>query len=333
MGKKTMKDNKEKNEMTVWQRYLDGLYTTQDVHRLQEELHDSASEGLLEELSAEVWEEAALHSCTETEHERYKEEARQLLRRMEGKKPVRYRRWLLTTASIAALIALLWAGGSYLMSLSRSSVAYLEASTTYGEHKEIHLPDGTELILNACSQVRYPERFTGKERHIKLEGEGFFRVSPDKEHPFLIHTSSFDIRVLGTSFNVKSYSSDETVSVNVESGKVQVELPEAFMRLKANEQILINTVSGEYAKQYEKRHIAVWREGNLCFDATPIHDVAKELERRYNCRITFAEHQDFTNLISGEHENKSLEDVLRSIEYTSGIHYKISGRDVMLYKE
>ena len=118
----------------------------------------------------------------------------------------------------------------------------------------------------------------------------------------------------------------------MESGKVQVGLPEAMMRLRAKEQVLINTVSGEYNKRREERTMAVWRKGNLRFNSTPIHDVAKELERMYNCRITFAEGQNFDNLISGEHDNKSLDAVLQAVEYTSGIHYKRMGNMIQLYK-
>lgn len=167
---------------------------------------------------------------------------------------------------------------------------------------------------------------------MELEGEGYFRVYHNEKQPFIVNTRHFDVRVLGTCFNVKSYSSDEVVSVDVESGKVQVDLPEAMMRLRAKEQILINTVSGEYNKRHEERAVAVWRRGSLRFNSTPIRDVAKELERMYNCRITFTQGQEFNNLISGEHDNKSLEAVLQSIGYTSGIHYKRSGDQVLLYK-
>lgn len=71
-------------------------------------------------------------------------------------------------------------------------------------------------------------------------------------------------------FDVKSYSTDEIVSVSVESGKVQVDLPEAMMRLTAKEQVLINTVSGEYSKKKEERGVAVWIKGSLRFNSTPI---------------------------------------------------------------
>lgn len=182
--------------------------------------------------------------------------------------------------------------------------------------------------------MRYPDRFVGDLREVELEGEGYFRVARNEKMPFIVRTKRLDVQVLGTRFDVKSYSTDEIVSVSVESGKVQVDLPEAMMRLTAKEQVLINTVSGEYSKKTEDRGVAVWMKGGLRFYSTPIRDVAKELERVYNCRITFASGQDFNNLITGEHDNKSLEAVLKSIEFISGdIKYKKEGIHVLLYKE
>ena len=157
------------------------------------------------------------------------------------------------------------------------------------------------------------------------DATGIFHWLEYRLQTFIVRTARFDVRVLGTCFDVKAYSSDEVVSVDVESGKVQVDLPEAMMRLQAKEQVSINTLSGEYSKRRDERDVAVWRKGGLRFSSTPVRDVAKELERMYNCRITFAEGQEFNNLISGEHENKSLEAVLQSMEYTSVIRYRKEG--------
>ena len=201
-----------------------------------------------------------------------------------------------------------------------------------GGEYQLKLEDGTNVWLNAETELRFPVAFGDSERRIFLKGEAYFDVIHNEKQPFVVNTHRFDVRVLGTCFNVKSYSSDEVVSVDVESGKVQVDLPEAMMRLKAKEQVLINTVSGEYNKRHEERGVAVWQKRGLRFNSTPICDVAKELERMYNCRITFTQGQEFNNLISGEHDNKSLEAVLQSIGYTSGIHYKRSGDQVLLYK-
>jgi len=322
------------NNKSLLRRYLDDLYTMDDARKLLDELQTSEYDtDMLQDLAAEVWEETSLQSPqTDLEREQYKKEARLLLKRIEHKKRMWIRRAALAVSSVAAMVCLVFGSISYIRYIDRTQVSYLEASTSVGERKEVQLPDGTTLILNSCSRVHYPDRFTGKERRIELEGEGYFRVYHNEKQPFIVDTRHFDVRVLGTCFNIKSYSSDEVVSVDVESGKVQVDLPEAMMRLRAKEQVLINTVSGEYNKRREERTMAVWRKGNLRFNSTPIHDVAKELERMYNCRITFAEGQNFDNLISGEHDNKSLDAVLQAVEYTSGIHYKRMGNMIQLYK-
>ena len=108
-----------------------------------------------------------------------------------------------------------------------------------------------------------------------------------------------------------------------------------MMRLTAKEQVLINTVSGEYSKKKEERGVAVWIKGSLRFNSTPIRDVAKELERVYNCQITFASGQEFDNLITGEHDNKSLSpylnpsnlSVISIIRKKAGIYFFIKNEN------
>ena len=122
-------------------------------------------------------------------------------------------------------------------------------------------------------------------------------------------------------------------SVEVESGKVQVKLPEDHIRLKKQEQIYLNRQSGEYSKLKRcGNKIAVWRKGALYFHQTPLVDVARELERRYHCRISFREGQPFDNLISGEHDNQNLESILESLHYICGIKYEKEGENIVLYK-
>ena len=320
------------NNKKLYRRYLDDLYTTEDARQLLNSLHDPDNHETLNELSSDVWEETATQQpYTDLEREHYKREARQLLKHIEHKKRTWFHRIAVVTASTAAIVCLVLSGIHYLEHLNEQQIIYLEASKAYGERKQLLLPDGTQLTLNSCSHVRYPNNFTGEERKIVLEGEGYFQVHRNEEQPFIVSTRRFDVRVLGTCFDIKSYSSDEIVSVEVESGKVQVDLPEAMMRLKGKEQVLINTISGEYSKRREERPVAIWKKGGLRFNSTPIRDVAKELERMYNCHITFANGK-FNNLISGEHDNKSLEAVLQSIEYTSGIRYKKEGNHILLYK-
>ncbi|GHT56821.1 hypothetical protein FACS189446_8930 [Bacteroidia bacterium] len=152
--------------------------------------------------------------------------------------------------------------------------------------------------------------------------------------PVIGITGNFDVKVLGTEFNVKAYGSDEIHTVNVKNGKVQVEMSEATIRLVADERFEINSLSGEYGKSKAKRQSDIWQERYLSFDKTPIRDVANELERLYNCRIIFKEGQSFDNLISGEHYNRDLESVLKSIRYASEIKYKYDkeNNEIIFYK-
>ena len=312
-----MKDTKtEKDKL---HRYLDDLYTRDDASQLLQSIKDSENQDILNELAAEVWEESGnLQPGNDLEREKYKREARQLLKRIEHKKRTWFRRASVVAVSTAAVIAIIIGSVNFFRYMNEQQVTLAEITTSFGEKR----------------QVRYPDRFVGDFREVELEGEGYFRVARNEKMPFVVRTKRLDVQVLGTRFDVKSYSTDEIVSVSVESGKVQVDLPEAMMRLTAKEQVLINTVSGEYSKKTEDRGVAVWMKGGLRFYSTPIRDVAKELERVYNCRITFAPGQDFNNLITGEHDNKSLEAVLKSIEFISGdIKYKKEGINVLLYKE
>lgn len=328
-----MKDTKtEKDKL---HRYLDDLYTRDDASQLLQSIKDSENQDILDELAAEVWEESGnLQPGNDLEREKYKREARQLLKRIEHKKRTWFRRASVVAVSTAAVIAIIIGSVNFFRYMNAQQVTLAEITTSFGEKRQVTLPDGTLLVLNSCLQVRYPDRFVGDLREVELEGEGYFRVARNEKMPFIVRTKRLDVQVLGTRFDVKSYSTDEIVSVSVESGKVQVDLPEAMMRLTAKEQVLINTVSGEYSKKTEDRGVAVWMKGGLRFYSTPIRDVAKELERVYNCRITFASGQDFNNLITGEHDNKSLEAVLKSIEFISGdIKYKKEGIHVLLYKE
>lgn len=325
----------QKARKTLLRRFLDGVYTKEEASQALQYISDPDTNEIFDDLAADIWDESAVYrrAITDIQHEEYKREARKLLDRIERRRKHYWYRVGAIAASIVVLVVTTWGGFNFARNVFQPNVTYLEVSTSYGQKKQLLLPDGTQLVLNSCSRVRYPKQFADRERCIELEGEGYFKVAHDEDAPFIINTVRFNVRVLGTSFNVKSYEADEIVSVSVEAGKVQVDLPEAMMKLTASEQIRINAISNEYSmRRNSEQQIAVWIRGSLYFNSTPICDVAKELERAYNCSIRFDPNHKFENLISGEHDNKDLESVLKSIEYTSNIKYKKDGRNILLYK-
>lgn len=130
---------------------------------------------------------------------------------------------------------------------------------------------------------------------------------------------------------MKSHPYDQTDLVEVKEGKVQVDLPEAMMRISSGEHVIINKFQIRIVKKRYYGKFAIWRTGGIRFNSTPIQDVAKELERIYHCKVIFSGNKPYDNLITGIHERATLKDVLNSIEYVTGIRYKYQNNTVILY--
>ena len=268
------------------------------------------------------------------QHQQYREEARLLLSRIrKPEKRFSFIPYLRYVAIVAVILSIGWGGFRLIRSNQEKVLTYTEVHVKNGEHKRIILPDGTSVTLNAGSYLRYPREFITDVRRIEMNGEAFFEVTRDEEKPFLIHTKDADVKVLGTSFNVKAFDMDEQLTVSVQTGKVQVDLPEAMMRLLPDEQFVMDKTKGEFQKRNEDARLStVWIKGGLYFNRTPIRTVVNELVRMYNRTIEFAPGAEYDDYIYGEHDNKSLEAVLKSIQYSTDIKYRIENDKIVLYK-
>ncbi len=315
-------------------RFLENLYTKEDAERFFRDVKDRGNNALIDNIMWELEEESGLQeNPNAVNYRQYKQEARQLLSRFEKKRRIRLRKAAVYIAAMASVLFLGVYIFHYVKTTEPSSVLYRETVTSYGEKRRLIFSDSTRVVLNSRTNIAYPDNFNKNERRIRLSGEAYFEVNKDKT-PFIVETERFDIQVLGTDFNVKVYDEDEIVSVAVNEGRVQVSMPEATLIVKRKEKVTLNTRTGEIMKEIIRNegHSIAWIQGWLYFDRTPIRDIARELERIYGYHILFKEGQEFNNLISGEHDNKSLESVLQSIEYTSGIKYMIKDNEVLLYK-
>lgn len=322
-----------KTNKHIWRRYIDNLYLKDDIKKISESVHSDTDS--FDEVSSQVWKDSASVHTEPADRDAYYSEARRLLMHLEHSKRLWWRRIAVSAISIAAVVCIVIIGFKYYDNSRKAvyPVSYLTTVTSFGEKKCITLPDGTKATLNSCTVLRYPNKFVDKQRIIELDGEAYFNVFHNAQSPFIIKTKRMNVKVLGTKFNLKSYQSDQMISVDVDQGKVQVNLADALMRIAAHQQIVVNTATGDYTKRTDTFGAGAWRNGTLRFECTPIQDVAKELERVYGCHIIFSNDR-FENLISGEHDNKNLISVLNSIHFiTCGeIKYKWQGKDIMLYK-
>ena len=317
--------NKETHKNQI-RRYLNGTYMTSEVNELHDALHDALMDAeTMDEVAAEVWEEGADEQpmTVFAQNESYKE-AQDLLHGLKRSTWLNTRRIKHAIVGIAASLVLAFLGlyGLDKWNGSEAEVLYKQVSTGFGECKQVVLVDGSKVVLNACSSLQYPEKFDGKTRKVQLNGQAFFDIARNEKQPFMVETDKFHVQVLGTEFDVKSYADDELVAVEVQSGKVEVILPEATLRLKKDEQILMNTISGEFNKKKEEKSVAVWRKGSLNFYHTPIRDVTRVLERLFQCEINFQEGEEFTNVITGETDQQGLDSLLETLHIVSGVNYR-----------
>ena len=204
-----------------------------------------------------------------------------------------------------------------------------------GEYNLV-LADGTSVKLNADSKLSFPDKFIGKERRVRLEGEALFHVAKDSEHPFIVETKEVRTRVLGTSFNIKAYDNEESVYTTLLTGKVEVSA------VNENESVILTPgmqcewEKDEHVMEMKKvdaeKYVA-WKQGQFMFDNENITVVTRVLERWYGLKFIYNEGCSRKHTFSGcLSKDDSLESILETLTYTGGPRF-IMGKNVVYVKD
>ncbi len=252
---------------------------------------------------------------------------------MKGRAIASRRRTWHIAASFAGVLVIM---GILCFQLFRSyypkSGRYIFVSNPAGSIRDLYLPDSTHVWLNAGSTMKYPDHFNN-ERSVELNGEAYFNVAHHAGKPFRVQSGKLKTRVLGTSFNVKAYASDDRMDVAVERGKVAVSDGKiSWVTLKPGQQLSYSTSSGKTVTGgADLQSILAWRTGELRFNAMRLEDIASILERRYNVKINFAgpKLRDFVYSASFGNTVK-LNDVLMMLCSVNRIEYKYSPDAAMI---
>lgn len=154
----------------------------------------------------------------------------------------------------------------------------------------LHLPDGTQVWLNSGSRLTYNNSFDKENRHVKLDGEAYFEVTKNPRKPFIVQGKEMAVKVLGTKFNVKSYTEDATVVVTLLEGSVHLSdannQSSTSLLLKPNERAtFIKENSKLSVNKVNAKNACEWIHGNLIFDDEELGQIVKCLEREYNITI------------------------------------------------
>lgn len=219
---------------------------------------------------------------------------------------------------VAAAVLLLVGGGGGLwlrlheMPEPAMAETYVTVQSRAGQRKQLTLPDGSTVYLNAASKIRFPASFTGDTRPVFLTGEAFFAVTKNARKPFIVTTGNVQTRVLGTHFDVRAYAGDATLEVAVMEGKVLVKADSSSVTLLARQRAAYGLKTGRLSKESMPHTDAYlsWTQGELVFEQASLTEIAETLNRTYAVQITLAGAGLKTCRLDVRFKNEPIEQVL-----------------------
>lgn len=192
------------------------------------------------------------------------------------------------------------------------------------------LSDGTKVWLNSASSIKYPVAFAGKERRVVLSGEAYFEVAKNKKMPFKVAVNEMNVQVLGTHFNVMGYPEDKEVKTTLLEGAVKLQSAHHNTRLVPGQQgVFIN--SGFTVAMVNTDDVVAWKEGFFVFDNESIESTMQKISRWYNVEVVFENKKSMLNQHSFGgtiSRHKNIDMVLKALEATGSVHFKITGRRI-----
>ncbi|GAB2808241.1 FecR family protein [Ferruginibacter profundus] len=261
---------------------------------------------------------------------------------------------LLLKISVAAMLVagLFFAATYFIAGKNKGIKTYMAA---YGERKNIQLPDGSIVTLNAGSNIKIDEKFGAATRDVYLEGEAFFEVKHDSSHPFIVHTTAMDVKALGTAFNVKAYLNEKTTETALIRGLVEVTLKEdnnLKMLLYPNQKIEWQHLNGNTNSSVAKRSTTAnaadslkkklvvtntgdikeiaWKENKLIFEDEDFDGIAALLERWYGAKINFKDSSIRNYRFTGIFDKEDLNTVLDYLKEARNFHYTIERGETLI---
>lgn len=237
---------------------------------------------------------------------------------------VKSRRFVLEFFKIAAVFALGFSLNNR-MNIPDKDIFMQTVQVPAGQNAQVTLADGSKVWLNAGSTLHFPTRFPDKERLVNLEGEGFFEVQANKEKPFIVSTTSYTIKALGTTFNVNAYKKSKDFETSLLTGKVEVadHAGKQTILLSPNNRVVLEGNKLKILPIQDSEYF-LWREGIICFNE-PLSEVLKKLELYFDVKIEVNNKRVLQNeqhCIGKFRSRDGLEHILEVLQLTSHFSYK-----------
>jgi ferric-dicitrate binding protein FerR (iron transport regulator) len=239
------------------------------------------------------------------------------------------RSWLGVAASILIIVTTGWLG--YVL-FSNNKAEQIAPLTIASANKVVvdTLPDGSVITVNKNSQLSYPSKFNGDTREVALNGEAFFSITPNKKKPFIIHVNDITVRVVGTSFNIKSINGK--TEVIVETGIVQVIRNKQTVQLLAKEKIVARPEDSILVKDSVQNVLYnYYRSNEFICNNTPLQSLVQTLNEAYGTNIII-ENKALSSLpITTVFKEQSLDNILKVISETFKIKIDKTADTIILH--
>lgn len=232
------------------------------------------------------------------------------------------------------------------INIQGSQVTYLHqgGDTTCTLYNTLHTPrggeymltlvDGTKVWLNAESTIRYPVKFNSNKRIVYIEGEAFFEVQKDTNHPFVVVSNKTEVTVLGTSFNFRAYPEESSISTTLVAGAVKMKHIDAKQEvlLSPGEQGILDIADGTLSKQRVDTYLySAWKDGRIVFRDIRLEDLFNTLARWYDLQVFYLNPEVKDIRFTGDIDKTDrFENILSIMEQNERVKFTVNARTISI---
>lgn len=214
-----------------------------------------------------------------------------------------------------------------------NELVYNEIIVPKGSDYDLILSDGTAVKLNAESRLKFPVEFKKQDRIVTLDGEGYFSVTKDAEHPFIVETVNQKVKVLGTEFNISGYANEEKVYTTLVEGRINVLCGDKEVEVSPGEQTVINRNDGHIMKRkVDVSQYVAWKDGYFILEDQSLDVIMRKFERWYDIEVSYSDVALKNVIFKGQIPKYTpLEETLLILEKTTNLYFKIDGKKITIY--
>lgn len=300
------------------QKYAEGTATIEEVQQLMNWYREAKVEEV-------VW---------PASHANEKDDLyRRMLQRLQQSLPVKKGRlYWMTPLRIAAMLVVVLGAALFIYLRPDAPLTYATITNSSGQIRQVQLPDGSTVWLNAATTLRYAKAF-GQHRKLQLDGEAYFDVTHDPAHPFVVESGGVDITVLGTRFNISGYADANRTIVSLLHGKVSVSADEKELAVLGphTQMEWDQSTKKVTTTPIDTSAVIGWKTGRLQFQGQPLREIVQTLERWYGVDFQFTDpglgecryYMGFTNTMP-------LKDLLALLAEITGMDFTVDQQTIII---